>query len=62
MPYVKRAEFDRLLLAGQMLSNIAFNLGQNESPESTELSERNRRSLRESQRAWDKARARIRNK
>ena len=60
MPYIKRADFDELLIAGGMLSNIAYKLGQNESPGPTELSERNRQSLREGQKEWDKVRKRIR--
>ena len=46
-------------LAGAQLSNLAFNLGQNQRPGVAELTERDRNSMRESQRAWDEARRKI---
>jgi hypothetical protein len=56
MPYVSQEDLDKLLLAGDMLSNCAFNLSHQEEAVSQK---RHRESLALSYRDWDKARSRL---
>ena len=51
MPYIKKADYLKLLYAGNALSNAAFNLKQMDHY----LPEHIRKSLEEGQKDWDKA-------
>lgn len=53
MPYVKKEDLERLLQAGQMMSNRCFNQSQlNKTPEGN--------SMRADYQAWDEARLALR--
>lgn len=49
MPYIKKENLEKLVTAGIFMSNICFNLKQNNS-----LSDQHRQSMAESQIRWDK--------
>ncbi len=55
MPYIKKADLLKLLRAGNLLSNIAYNLKQDKR-----YPEHIRKSLEEYQKEWDSIKRRIR--
>lgn len=55
MPYIKRAQYDKLVLAGANMANLCFN-----GKQYSKLPRRYRDAMDESQVAWDRALGEIR--
>ena len=53
MPYLSKKVFEELQHAGNMCSNVCFNLSQNSEPDDAD-------SMRSSYQAWDSAKSSIR--
>lgn len=52
MPYIKKAEYERLILAGYALSNIAYNFAQGDGPRQLEPGDKT--VLDRCRKDWDK--------
>ena len=62
MPFIKKADLDELFRAGNQMSNVCFNLGQDSGPLDGVLPLRDRKAMKEGQEHWDKVKQEVKGK